>query len=196
PLAAPLIEGHPLVDQLIVVEKSVAARIRLVRELRRLRFDVAFNLHGGTTATWLTRLSGAASTIGYCGYRHSRLLDLCAPDPDRILGRRELHSVEQQLALLHWAGIPWPDSQSLLLPLAPEAQCSIRKRLEAAFEETAISRGFAVIAPAAGFESKRWTADGFAEVAKHLRERWQLPCVVIAGPGEEEIAAEVAFKSG
>src|SRR5262249_33014048 len=108
PLAAPVIEDHPLVDRLIVTEKSLAARVRLVRELRRTAYDIAFNLHAGTTATWLARLSRAKCAVGYAGYRQSRRLDLRAPDPEVILGRKQLHSVEQQLALLHWAGVPWP----------------------------------------------------------------------------------------
>jgi ADP-heptose:LPS heptosyltransferase len=29
-------------------------------------------------------------------------------------------------------------------------------------------------------------------VADHLNERWNLPCVVIAGPGQKELASEVA----
>ena len=35
PLAAPLLEDHPLVDHLIVADRSLAARARLVRQLRR-----------------------------------------------------------------------------------------------------------------------------------------------------------------
>src|SRR5258708_5689932 len=115
PLSAPLLAAHPLVDDLIVSEKSLTSRARLLSRLRRQRFDVAFNMHGGTTATWLARLSGGGCTIGYKGYRHSRLFDLRAPDPDAILGRKEVHSVEQQLALLHWSGVPWPANPRLVL---------------------------------------------------------------------------------
>ena len=195
-LAAPILETHPLVDHLIIAERSLADRLRLIRELRRLRLDVAFNMHGGTTATWLARLSGAKWTIGYRGYRHSGLLDLRAPDPDEILGRREVHSVEQQLALLHWAGVPWPQTQPLVLTVSPEAQSSIRQKLAIAIDQPADGGSFAVVAPAAGFESKRWIAAGFAEVALHIRERWKLPSVVIAGPGQESLAREVAAQAG
>src|SRR5689334_15812967 len=117
PLAAPVLEDHPLVDHLIVADKSLAGRTRLAGELRRRRYDVAFNLHGGTTATWLARLAGAKCTIGYKSYRHSQWLDLRAPSSEVILGRKPLHSVEHQLALLHWAGVPWPQER-LRLSLA------------------------------------------------------------------------------
>ncbi|HKP14138.1 MAG TPA: hypothetical protein VJZ91_18600, partial [Blastocatellia bacterium] len=157
-LAAPILEDHPLVDRLLVADKSLAARVKLVAELRRARYDVAFNLHGGTTATWLARLAGAGQTVGYEGYRHSRRLDLRAPDPDVILGRERLHSVEQQLALLRWAGVPWPATRpQLSLAVSSDAERSVREKLAAACRAQAggsrvsdeVAGGhFAVIAPA------------------------------------------------
>ncbi|HKP86452.1 MAG TPA: glycosyltransferase family 9 protein, partial [Blastocatellia bacterium] len=41
-------------------------------------------------------------------------------------------------------------------------------------------------------ESKRWQAAGFAAVADHLGARWNLRSVIIAGPGQEHVASEVA----
>jgi ADP-heptose:LPS heptosyltransferase len=206
PLAAPVLEDHRQVDRLFVTGKSLAARTRLIRELRRARYDVAFNLHGGTTAMTLARLAGARWTVGYRGYRHSQWLDLRAPDPDVILGRESLHSVEQQLALLHWAGVPWPAARPRLsLTSSTDAERSVREKLEAACRAQAgdtrggdeIRQGrFAVIAPAAAFESKRWPEAGFVEVAAHLRERWRLARVVVAGPGQEQLAATVAGQTG
>ncbi|MFL6214894.1 MAG: glycosyltransferase family 9 protein [Blastocatellia bacterium] len=206
PLAAPILEDYPLVDRLFVTGKSFAARARVIRELRRARYDVAFNLHGGTTATTLTRLAGARRTVGYRGYRHSQWLDLRAPDPDVILGRAQLHSVEQQLALLHWAGVPWPLARpQLSLAISNDAERSAREKLEAACRAQAdstrvgdeIHQGrFAIIAPAAAFESKRWTEAGFIEVAAHLRDRWRLASVVVAAPGQDALAAKVAKQAG
>lgn len=205
PLAAPLLEDHPLVDQLIVAEPSLTARARLVRQLRRARFDVAINLHGGTTATWLARLAGARWSLGYRGNRHSQWLDLRAPNPDVILGRALVHSVEQQLALLQWAGVPWPQTRpQLSLTVSSDAERSAREKLNAARVAQAVSLRrtgddaggpFAIVAPAAAFESKRWTAEGFIRVAHHLRDRWGLPSVVIGGPGQEALASEVAAQA-
>jgi ADP-heptose:LPS heptosyltransferase len=205
-LAAPLLEDHPLVDRLFVTDKSFAARTRLIRELRRARYDVAFNLHGGTTATTLAQLAGARHTVGYRGYRHSQGLDLRAPDPDVILGRTPVHSVEQQLALLYWAGVPWPAARpSLSLAISSEAERHVCEKLAAACRAQAdhlrfggeIAQGrFAIVAPAAAFESKRWTEAGFIDVAAYLRDRWQLASVVVAGPGQDQLAASVARQVG
>jgi ADP-heptose:LPS heptosyltransferase len=136
----------------------------------------------------LAKLSGASRSIGYGDYRLAWMLGARAPAPDRILGRSVLHSVEQQLALLHWSGMPWPSTRpKLSLAASKQAEAAARKRLDA--ENL---KSFALIAPAAAFESKRWTAEGFARVADHLSERWNLPSAITAGPGQEALAREVA----
>jgi lipopolysaccharide heptosyltransferase II len=191
PLAAPVLEDHPLVDKLIIAGKSLASRSRLVLGLRRERFDVAFNMHGGTTATMLAALSGAKHTAGYKGHRQSWMLSLRAPSPDVILGRARLHSVEQQLALLHWTGVPWPAARPQLhLVVCPEAKARLREKLKAiGVSERA---AFACLSPSAAMESKRWATAGFATVSDHLSRHWNLQSVIIAGPGQEQIARDVA----
>src|SRR5258708_13595298 len=49
---APVLAGSDLVDRAIAIPReSKTARARLARELRSMRYDVVYNLHGGTTAT-------------------------------------------------------------------------------------------------------------------------------------------------
>jgi lipopolysaccharide heptosyltransferase II len=191
PLAAPILDGHPLVNKLIIAEKSLAARARLISGLRREQFDIAFNMHGGTTATIIAALAGAKHSVGYRGHRHSWMLSARAPSPDIILGRAQLHSVEQQLALLHWAGMPWPsDRPRLDVVVSPEAEARVYDKL--ATIGLAQRAAFACVSPSAALESKRWGAIGFAAIADHLSERWGLQSVIIAGPGQERVACEVA----
>src|SRR3979411_2374865 len=46
---APVLEGSDLVDRVIAVSRdSKTARARIARELRAARYDVVYNLHGGT----------------------------------------------------------------------------------------------------------------------------------------------------
>ena len=51
---APLLIGFDAVDNVISVRKGAGNRLRTAFELARTRYDVAFNLHGGTTATFFT----------------------------------------------------------------------------------------------------------------------------------------------
>jgi ADP-heptose:LPS heptosyltransferase len=189
PLSAPLLEDHPLVDNLIIIDPSLSSRARAIARLRRSDFDIAFNMHGGTTASLIARLSGARRTFGYRGHRHTWTLTDRAPAPDAILLRDSIHSVEQQLALLHWSGLPWPTERpQLSLAVSEEAQARARKLAA----ESCISESFAIIAPSAATEAKRWRASGFAAVVEHLSERWNLSSIVIAGPGQEHVAREVS----
>src|SRR6478672_7904660 len=97
---APVLEGFEGVDNVISIGKGMAERVRVARELRRERYDVAFNLHGGTTATFLTRASGARHRVGLENYQYSFLYNHLLSSPADFWGRAEMHSAEQQLALL------------------------------------------------------------------------------------------------
>src|SRR3954470_20856018 len=100
---APLLDGSPLVDQVISIPRhGGSARARIARELHRASYDVVYNLHGGTTATFLTRATGAKHRVGFANYQYSRLHNHAAPSPLEIWQRPTLHSVEQQLALIGW----------------------------------------------------------------------------------------------
>src|SRR5687768_676289 len=77
---APVLEGLDSIDNVITVERgSTASRARVVARLRSARYDVAYNLHGGTTATILMRAAGVKHRVGYSSYQYSRLLNHAAP---------------------------------------------------------------------------------------------------------------------
>ncbi|HEY6334060.1 MAG TPA: glycosyltransferase family 9 protein [Blastocatellia bacterium] len=193
--AAPLLESHHLVDRVIVCPKNTTAKVGLIREVRRSHFDIAFNMHGGTTGTIIASLSGTSYTAGYAGFRYSRLLSQRAPDPDVVLGKKQIHSVEQQLALLSWTGVPWPSSTELSLPVSASARESVSAQLRSAGMESIDSATYAIISPSASIPSKRWPAANFAMIAEHLYDFWRIKSVVIAATGEEETAQGVAIAS-
>src|SRR5258705_7583140 len=70
PAAAPIVRDNPHIDHLfIVARRRGLARVRddvtIARQLRRERFDVAIDLHGGPRAAWFAWASGAPMRIGY-----------------------------------------------------------------------------------------------------------------------------------
>ena len=188
---APVLEGFPYVNNVLTLKrKSTTARARVMRQLRSLHYDVVYNLHGGTTATLLTPLRALR---GELGWRHIStvastriwLLHLC------YFGRGNDTSVEQQLALLGWTGVPVSDR--------PPTQLAVASML-LYFSETANGwlneqQPLAVIHPAAAFATKQWSAENFAGVAKHLYELG-LAVVVITAPAEAELAASVVRLAG
>ncbi|HEV7842973.1 MAG TPA: lipopolysaccharide heptosyltransferase II [Pyrinomonadaceae bacterium] len=181
---APVLEGFSEVNRIITVERgNVASRARVAKELRSRRYDVAFNLHGGTTATMLTRATGARYRVGYRSYRYSRLHNHVAPPANELWGKTATHSVEQQLALLGWTGVPVSAHTPARLAVTPEASKSINEKLHA--EGIDESAPIALIHPAAAFETKQWSPENFARVAEALAAQG-LGTVSVAAPGEAE----------
>ena len=185
---APVLDGLPHVDNVITLErKSTFARARVARQLRARNYDVVYNLHGGTTATLLTRATGATHRVGYQSYQYARLHNHLSPSSSMLWGRDKTHSVEQQLALLGWTGVPVSDRPRTELAVTPEASATIAERLKSA---GLMNVAFAVIHPAAAFATKQWAADKFGRVAEDLRNRG-LAVVAITTTNEKAIIDEM-----
>jgi predicted lipopolysaccharide heptosyltransferase III len=181
---APLLTNHPHVDNVIVLERGgVVARTRVARELRAERYDVVYNLHGGTTATFLTRATGARHRVGLKTYQYAKLHTALAPSPLLLWGQQKTHSVEQQLALLGWTGVPVTDRPRTQLGISPDAVDAVNQRLAAA---GLAQQKIALIHPAAAFETKRWATENFARVAEFVADRGFAP-VAIAAPHEAQV---------
>src|SRR5829696_1034363 len=130
---APLLNNHPHIDNVVVLERGgLIARARVARELRSANYDVVYNLHGGTTATFLTRATGARHRVGFKSYQYAQLHNYQAPSPLLLWRQQKNHSVEQQLALLGWTGVPVTDRPQTQLGISPVAVEAVNQRLAAA----------------------------------------------------------------
>lgn len=190
---APVLEGSDLIDRVITIPRdSTSARARVARELRAARYDVVYNLHGGTTATLLTRATGAKHRVGFENYQYARLHNHIAPSPLEIWQRSTLHSVEQQLALIGWTGVPVTDRPATRLAVTESASISVTEKLRAAGFRG--SEAVAIVHPTAAFETKQWAIENFARVTEELGARGFVPVVVVA-PNEKQMAQTLVDKS-
>jgi predicted lipopolysaccharide heptosyltransferase III len=167
-----------------VRRKSTASRLRVARALRAERYDVVYNLHGGSTAALLTRATGARHRVGFRDYAYAALHNHLAPPSSELWGRARTHSVEQQLALLGWTGVPVSDRPATRLHISAVAAERVAQRLKAAGFDDA--EPFVLVHPAAAFESKTWAAENFARVIEHLATRG-LRAVATAAPSETAV---------
>ena len=108
PAAAPVVQGHPGIDVVRVVPhvrgwRRIAADLALARELRRARFDLVVDFHGGPRASFLTRATGAPRRVGYAVKGRSWMYTDVVPRPADL---RPRHSVENQWDLLAHLGRP------------------------------------------------------------------------------------------
>lgn len=181
---APVLAGHPHVDNVVVLERAgMISRARAARQIRATGYDVVYNLHGGTTATFLTRASGARHRVGLKTYQYAHLHNHQAPSPLLVWGQQKTHSVEQQLALLGWTGVPVTDRPRTHLVVTPEAAAAVNQRLE---DAGLAHRKIALIHPATAFATKQWAPEKFARVAETLAARGFAP-VAIGAPEDREI---------
>jgi len=176
---APLFEGSKLIDRVIAIPRHRnSARARIARELHRAHYDVVYNLHGGTTATFLTRATGASHRVGFRHYQYARLHNHVAPAALEIWQRPTLHSVEQQLALIGWTGVPVTDRPATQLTVTERAAASVAAKLSA--KGVGQQEPFALIHPAAALQTKQWATDNFARVAEEVSARGLRPVAIVS----------------
>lgn len=205
---APLLDGFGSVDNVIRVGKGLGDRIRIAREIRNRRYDVVFNLHGGSTSTLLTAASGAAHRIGYIGYKYPARYNHLLSSSSDFWHQEFTHSAEQQLALLGFVDVPVEDRPKSRLAVTADALESLEKKLHAKSQrqqsDEALSRisrsdgksdwfdtgEFALLHPAAAFATKQWPTEHFARTAEFLAEQG-LRCIAVAARNESEVLAEL-----
>lgn len=185
---APLLEGSGLVDDIVTIGKGTASRVGTALHLRRNRYDVVFNLHGGTTTTFLTRFSGARHRIGISNYQYSSLYtDLLTSSSD-FWGQEKTHSAEQQLALLGFAGVPVSDRPRSSLTVSPEASQQVEDLLNG---HGIADEKIALIHPSTAFATKQWSPKNFARVAEYLAA-CGIKRVAVASGAESRVLKELA----
>ncbi|HWI17817.1 MAG TPA: glycosyltransferase family 9 protein [Vicinamibacterales bacterium] len=194
--AEPVVRHHPALDEVVVLERPRGlARIRydlaLASRLRRERFDLVIDLHGGPRSGFLTLATGAPQRIGYDlpGRRWSYTT--------RVPWTRSLvpprHSVLNQFALLEPLGVPPLDraQDPVTIPVDPDAASRVSARLAGAgVSDTA---PLIVLHVSAGNPFRRWPAESFAAAAAALATADRSRRIIItSGPSESAAAESVA----
>lgn len=202
----PVLAGHPDLDELIVVKmrawrhRLTASRTRqeildLRRRLRRFRADVVLDLMGNHKAGALAWLSGCRRRIGLeQRARREPSSALWINEPHPPLGR---HAVERALSLLPALGIgAGIDAGAEGGSADFEGDKLFREPSTEADRLSGTGESFILLSPGAGWENKRYPAASWARVARLLAEECGLRTWVTCGPGEEDLAREVAAGAG
>ena len=165
---APILDGFESVDNVLTVEPGAVGRFAVARNIRRRKYDVVFNLHGGTTATFFVATSGARHRVGYSNYQYSFLYNHLLSSPSDFWKRDATHSAEQQLALLGFLGVPVEDRPKSHLAVTESSMASLETKLTPQFS---IHEPFAIIHPLAASKTKEWQIEKFARTAEFLTDK-------------------------
>jgi lipopolysaccharide heptosyltransferase II len=196
--AAPVVAGNPHLDEVIVVPRTRGARrvlddLHLGLALRRRRFDIVIDMHGGPRSGLLTLATGAPQRIGYQVTGRSWIYTRAV---ERARELRPRHSVINQWDLLDavdgWNGEA-PDPARDAVAMAPDAAAErrVNQRLAAAGVET--RHELIVIHVSAGNPFRRWPEPAFTDLVTTLAaasERRRL--ILSSGPSDREAAARIA----
>jgi len=189
---APVLSHVDGIDEVITTGKSFSSRISVIRKLRSKNYDVAINLHGGPTSTFLTRASGAKMRIGYSYYRYANFHTHLVESASDFWKTEFTHSAEQQLALVGAFGVPVEDRPESVLGHDPIAEESISSRLR---EHSIDEKEIALIHPGAAFDTKRWAAEKFVVLAAKLEARGLVP-VFVGSRSEADLVNGIVGLSG
>jgi ADP-heptose:LPS heptosyltransferase len=191
--AEQLLDRHPALDRLIVVEprwlKSWRTVQALRRELRSLDLSIAIDPQSLSKTALVARLSGASRRIGFARPSGRELAPWLH---NELVHPRTTHVVDRYLELALPLGIREPRVR-FDLPQDAAASAAIAGFVR----ESHLGCGFAVMNPGAGWKSRLWSNRRYGLVARELGERRRLPSVVAwAGPEERRWAEEIVAHSG
>lgn len=204
--ARDLLIGHPMVDHVHVFPRkrwrqmlsrparwpALLREIRTYREeLRAGAYDVSLDVQGNLKGGLHAIASGAPRRIGFArGYdreaNHRISNEHVVPPADRP------HRVEKFASLLRPLGIESSDREWRFPPL-DQAERAIERALSRPGPGPSSGR-LVILHPGTSVAgaSKRWPTSRFAALAGRLEAEQDCRIVVTWGPGEEEMAREIA----
>ena len=196
-----LVEGHPDLDESIIIpfkamEKALKEKKwfwiwqtlkQLRKELRGRSFDLSVDLHGLGKSALLVFMTGARFKIGSANTTGMKELSgfFSKEIPP---GPNDYHTVERNLALVRFLGgtVEPPEFKFKI-------SSSHREDVAALLQQAGYEKGrpLIVIHPGAGWLSRRWPVDRFAELIYQLKRDVPVQLAVIGGAAggskEEEL---------
>ena len=182
---APVVDGFEFVDNVLTVGQRTSSRFAVAKNIRRQKYDVVFNLHGGTTATFFVATSGSRHRVGYSNYQYSFLYNHLLSSPSDFWKRDATHSAEQQLALLGFLGVPVEDRPKSHLAVTESSTNAVKAKVAFSLDEP-----FAMIHPLAASKTKEWQIEKFARTAEFLNDKG-LAIVAVGTANDSAVLSEL-----
>ncbi|MDP3722434.1 MAG: glycosyltransferase family 9 protein [Candidatus Omnitrophota bacterium] len=199
-----ILRNNPHLDELFIYEKDEFVQLwrtsswrclgdlwRLLRRIRRSRFDLALDLSLGERYGLILKLLGVRQRIGFNYRRRGRFLT----ERFSIDGYHDVHVVEYYRRLLHFMGIGLRETSLELAVLAEDREWTGEWL---ARHGLADGQPLVGIVPAGGASwgidasFRRWSFEGFAAVGDALVERHGARVILFGEASDASICQTVA----
>lgn len=200
PEFAPLIEGHPHLDEIILFDRqrlgkawyhpgAVRSLVSLLAQLRRRRFDVVLDLQGLFRTAFLAWSSACRARFGPVWGRELAHHFYTTTVPVRT---EWLHVVDYYMKLIEAMG-GTDLAVEFVLPDNPAARETAEDLLA---DEGVDCQHYAVLIPGSAQATKCWPADRFAALADKLAADHKLALVATGGRAEGNMIEQIQSRAG
>ena len=187
-----LVEGNPDLDEVIVLKKNQNLRsfLRLLRTIRKTKYDVILDFHSGPRSSLITLFSKAKLKIGYkIKYRNFIYHIKLSRKPETGY----FHSVENHINFVKALGA----EVETLPPLTiPQARRNEVEKVRKFIEKSGLER-FKIITIhiAAGNEFRDWGVKNWVKLINLLAKRPEVKVVLIGALEDNKAEKEILMKS-
>jgi heptosyltransferase-1 len=185
-----ILQGNPMIRKLWIIDKDSWKKIgrlrwtlsemgQLVKGLKNEKYDIVIDLQGLMRSGMIAKATGSPVRIGFSEAREGSALFYT----HKIRGGRDIHAVDRYLKIANAMGCVVDEVRSPM-PLIKESDPV--KCLKKDYGD------YAVIVPGARWETKKWPAERFANVAAML----SVKSIVVGSKADAEISRVIEEKSG
>ncbi|PYJ36412.1 MAG: hypothetical protein DME84_10595 [Verrucomicrobia bacterium] len=174
PEHAEIVRCHPALSNVVLFARRDF--LDLLKQIRRAKYDLVIDLHGQARSAFFALVSGARVRIGFDrpvkdiirhGWRGAREWSWIAYTHRIPIPTLDVHAIDRYLWLGPLLGLD-DNPPDLTIHLSSQTARNVQRLLEEHGVQP--SKALAVLAPGTIWETKRWTIEGFAAVARQFLE--------------------------
>lgn len=162
-----------------VEQRSLWRRWKVLRQVRREKFDAVFLLHRSYSRALFVYLAGIPIRVGYATKKRTRLLTHAV-----ALDTQACHRSDHYLRVLEDFGVPVVDRQTRLTVAVADERWAQKMLVRCGLKQEA---KFVVINPGGNWDLKRWPVSSFACLLGLLMKDPSLNIVMAGAPKDQEL---------
>ena len=193
-----LLYKNPDIDEVIPIRtktwrnnwnrKTFVEILQVIKNIRSRKFDVVFDFHGLIKSGLITLLSGAQMKVGFHKKNCKEKISSIFTNKKAPYIGSGIHVVDMYLTLIKTSLSIKKESKEFPLPK------NQGKKIEVFFQNQPelTAKPIIGINPGAGFESKLWELERFAQLADRITTEMGCSILLTWGPGEKHKAQQIA----